>query len=168
VRYAKVQVVIIGVLAVALGVQWWAAREVDRLDYPQQKVISRLPGLAYAGTTYDHPLEVVARKCVIGDEPISVTGILSWSALEPVVSVVEISRGANVLQPGTCPERRYVNNIPEQVVKRNDELLGAVGGICIRWKITGVETPTDRRIRPETWSTEPFWLCSEPPKAETK
>jgi hypothetical protein len=165
VRYARIQAIIIFALVVALGVQWWAGHEVDGLDYPQQKVISRLPGLAYAGTTYDRPLEVTGRKCVIGDEPVSVTGILSWSALEPVVSVVEVSRGANVLQPGTCPERRYVNDIPAPVIKRNEELLTAVGGICIQWKITGIETPTNRRIKPETWSTEPFWLCSEPPKA---
>lgn len=163
-RWARIEGVAIGVLIVALAAQWNSGRQRVGLHYPEQTVISRLPGLDDPATTYRIPLQVRAKKCVLGKVPIAVTGVLSWTSLEPAVTTVEVSRGANVRQPGSCQEETYLNEIPTQVIERTDQLLAAVGGRCVRWRITGNETPTDHRIRPETWMTQPFWLCREAPE----
>lgn len=165
-KWAKVEGVVIGVLAVALVAQWNSGRQRVGLHYSEQAVVSRLPGLDDPATTYAVPLQVRVQKCVLGKVAIPVTGVMSWTSVDPVITTVEVSRGASVREPGPCREEVYLNDIPAPVIKRTEQVLAASGGTCVRWRIIGNETPTDSRIRPETWATQPFWLCREAPEVK--
>lgn len=157
-RWVKIEGAVIGALACALAWQWWDGRLVERLDYPRQTVTSRVRGIDGPAATWDSTVAVVGRKCVIGDEPIDVSGLVSWRSTEPVVTVVEVGSSSATRAPG-CEERKFDNEIPESVRRRTEQLLAAVGGRCIHWVITGTETPLNRRIAPATWETEPVWVC---------
>jgi hypothetical protein len=157
----RVEALVIALLSILLVGQWWFNRRVDLLDYPEQRVVSRLPGFDEPAALYAGPVVVSARKCVTGDEPIPLIGVLSWVSSDPMAAVIEINRGATIRQPEPCVERTYINEVPQVIVERSNQMLALAGGSCTRWQVTGNETPDDRRIQPQTWVTEPFWLCRE-------
>lgn len=162
---SKVVIFQLALLAVLLvvAVGTWRANRVEKvLDYPTQKVTNRLPTIVDPALTYHQELNVLARKCVLGDREIPLTGITSWVSVSPAGTIIDVGTGSAVRQPG-CKDGRFVNPIPDIVIMRTDQMLRITGGDCVRWRLTGTETPSNRHFAPEVWSTEEFWLCDEVP-----
>lgn len=163
---SKIVIAELALLAFLLAVVAWQVydRREDRvLSYPEQDVTNTLPGIDGPALLVTEDLLVTGRKCVLGDEPVPVIGILSWVSVDPAGSVLEVGRGSTTRKPGECTDQNFVNPVPPIVEERTRDLVTGRTSPCMTWVITGTEQPNDRHQAAETWTTEPFQLCVTAP-----
>jgi hypothetical protein len=143
----------VALLSLAAVVMWAELRVPDRWDplgdYPVQVVTDGDHSIRVDGL-----VEVEAVKCA--REQVQVRGVLSWQAMDPPGSVIEVGSGTSVREDG-CETFRFANPIPTEVrdVIRQQHAAGIAAPV---WRITGTETPfgDTREGVPRTWVTENF------------
>lgn len=106
-------------------------------------------------TVLDGQIPVEGTKCIEADEPVPVSGTVSWRQVAPVVRTFPTSSGSAIRQPG-CETSLFVDDIPPAVVRAHNE----GDGVTV-WQVTGTET-TDEGAR-QTWATENFAIVDEAP-----
>ena len=126
------------------------------LNYPAQKVLSRIDGVAMI--RLGDELQVQGTKCNTLGEPVTVHGTTSWVSVDPPGSSIDVGSGVAVRQPG-CVVKTYTNPLPQAVVTRTNELTAYLHTRCVTWQITGREVPTDPQFLPQTWESTPFDVC---------
>ena len=131
---------------------------VVHLNYPLQRVTSRIPGMDTPAVLTSGVLAVEGAKCNMSPEKIPVAGTTSWVAIDPPGTVIDTGHGASVRRPG-CESSHYSNPIPSSVIEATQRLAADVGAPCVTWRLTGLEVPTDPMISSAIWQTEPFAVC---------
>jgi hypothetical protein len=109
---------------------------------------------------YDHSLRleglitVEAVKCA--REQVQVRGVLSWQAMDPPGSVIDVGSGVAERTEG-CETFTFENPIPVEV-REAIEAQHSAGIVAPVWRMTGIEVPFDgdREGVPRTWVTENF------------
>jgi hypothetical protein len=161
-RVVRIMTGAVVVLAVtAIGQAYYIAhipKPAAVLDFPQQVVISRLPGQLGPAVRIGTDVIVRGTKCNRAAKVLEVQTQRAWVTVDPPGTVVPDVRNQSIRKRG-CVAREFTNPLPAGVVARTRELITSSGVPCVSWQITGTEQPLDHAYRPATWRTEPFLVC---------
>ena len=157
--------VALGLVLGAVGYRLFVAPETwDPLGvYPEQVIaadqtyewVSDTETLTIPAIMIGDPLFVTGTKCLDGDDPVTTTGEILWTPVDPRGPGFDGGSGTGERLPG-CHTFQFVNDPPETVVAWAEELLAA--GETPVMRLGGVETPfrdgTEGEAR--VWQTEVF------------
>lgn len=158
----------LGLASALIGVAtfevWQDANRWDPLgNYPVQTLLTADGTTPIGEPTYylDDDITVRGVKCVDSDAPVQVSGVMSWTSIEPPGSIIEVGRGVATRDPG-CTQATYSNPIPPAVMGRIAALV-ADGVEQSTWRISGVETPQRDGETGEqrAWSTPTFTIIHQ-------
>ncbi len=139
---AAVALVLVAVASMLLWVELRGDDTFDPLgEYAEQDVTAEENADGLPVVAIDDPVEVVGTKCNDSDEPVRITGVLSWQARDPAGAVIEVGRGERVAEPG-CIEQTFENLIPPEVrgLIAGQHEAGIPAPV---WRISGREVPID-------------------------
>ena len=121
-------------------------------DYPEQKVLSRVPGIEGPAVLASDAVTVEGTKCA--RVAVRVRGGSFWQSVDVPGTFVSAGSGVADKSAG-CVTRTFVNPIPPAVAQASKGKNGPH-----RWIIAGTETPIrpdgKREGVPRAWATQEF------------
>lgn len=128
------------------------------LDYPDQKIANHIDGLEIPAVLLDNSVQSQGTKCNNSKAPVKLKGVVFWASVNPAGTTLETGHGSNERKVG-CETTSYTTLIPEIVKQKTLDLSQVIQNKCVAWKMTGIETPDNPKILPETWQSETFLIC---------
>lgn len=158
------------IVLACVAIYAWRTDEEPPFDplgtYATQDVFNRVPGVDGPAVRIGDDVTVRGTKCNDTTAPVQVTTRLYWRTAVPAGTVIAYPAldAPNTRTPG-CTTRRYVNEIPDEVVRRSRQFHA--DGITPVWFLIGTDTP----INPDngqagvtrTWQTENFAILEAAP-----
>ena len=135
------------------------------LDYSTQRVVfvdgdgndvsvPRVPGSGLVPSVMvGDVVPVIGDVCNSHDEPVKVSGVVTWNRLTPRGLNVEAGRGSNEIEPGCRALGPFENRMPDAVVSD----VVATGEPEL-WQISGQVVIDEPNGGEASWVTESFWI----------